>query len=82
MTPKICIPNGRKINQMAIKYTNLFHCKTFLNLLIFLVFLKIRHLATPLSTGNPRFESLTERLDGRIARFFLVNDTKTGKSIE
>jgi hypothetical protein len=26
----IKIPNGRKIDQMATKYTNIFHCKTFL----------------------------------------------------
>jgi hypothetical protein len=26
------IPNGRKIDQMAIKYTNIFHCKTLQNL--------------------------------------------------
>jgi hypothetical protein len=26
------VPNGRKIDQMAIKYTNIFHCKTLQNL--------------------------------------------------
>jgi hypothetical protein len=33
------IPNGRKIDQMAIKYTNIFHCK------IGIFGLKIYHLA-------------------------------------
>jgi hypothetical protein len=26
------IPNGRKIHQMAVNYTNIFHCKTLQNL--------------------------------------------------
>jgi hypothetical protein len=26
------IPNGRNIDQLAIKYTNIFHCKTLQNL--------------------------------------------------
>jgi hypothetical protein len=29
------IPNGRKIYQMSVKYTNIFHCKTHQNLPIF-----------------------------------------------
>jgi hypothetical protein len=28
----ICVPKGRKIDHMAIKYTNIFHSKTFQNL--------------------------------------------------
>jgi hypothetical protein len=41
------IPNGSKIDQMAITYTNIFHCKALQNLpkLGFLG-LKICHLAT------------------------------------
>jgi hypothetical protein len=41
------ISNGRKIDQMFIKYTNIFHCKTFQNLpkLEFLVW-NTNHLAT------------------------------------
>jgi hypothetical protein len=31
------IRNGRKIHQIAIKYTNIFHCKTLKNLPKFLV---------------------------------------------
>jgi hypothetical protein len=37
-------PNGRKIDQMAIKYTNIFHCKTLLKLPKFGQ--KMCHLAT------------------------------------
>jgi hypothetical protein len=38
---------GRKIDKMAIKNTNIFHCKTFQNLPKIGIFvLKIYHLAT------------------------------------
>jgi hypothetical protein len=41
------MPNGGKLDQTAMKYTDVFHCKTLLNLpkLGFLV-LEIYHLAT------------------------------------
>jgi hypothetical protein len=29
---KLCIPNDHKVNQMAIKYTNIFHFNKFQNL--------------------------------------------------
>jgi hypothetical protein len=41
------IPSGRKIDQMDIKFTNIFHCKTIKNLPKIGIFgLKIWHLAT------------------------------------
>jgi DNA-binding transcriptional regulator YbjK len=41
------IPNGNKKDEMAIKYANIFHCKTLQNLTKNMIFgLKICHLAT------------------------------------
>jgi hypothetical protein len=41
------IPNGLKIDQMTVKFTNIFHFKTLQNLPKFGLFgLKIYHLAT------------------------------------
>jgi hypothetical protein len=43
--------NGRKIYQMDIKYTNIFHCKALQNLPKICIFgLKIYHLATLISS--------------------------------
>jgi hypothetical protein len=45
------IPKGRKIDQMAIKHTNIFHCKSHPEFTQIWIFgLKICHLATLLAT--------------------------------
>jgi hypothetical protein len=42
------VPNGRKIDEMSIKYTNIFHCKTRQKFTQIAIFgLKIYHLASP-----------------------------------
>jgi hypothetical protein len=50
------IPNGHKIDQMATKYTNIFHCQTLQNLPKIGIFgLKINHVATLVnSNADPR----------------------------
>jgi hypothetical protein len=44
------MPNGPKIDQMVLKYTNIFHCKTLQNVPKIGIFgLKTWHLATLLT---------------------------------
>jgi hypothetical protein len=50
------IPNGGKMDQNAIRYTNIFHCKKLQNLHILGIFgLKIYHLATLLARSQLDF---------------------------
>jgi hypothetical protein len=52
------IPNGRKIDQMAIKYSNIFYCKTLQNLpKIGIV------LFENIPSGNPGFKTSWTKLD-------------------
>jgi hypothetical protein len=52
------IPNGHKIEQMALKYTNIFRCKTHQNLFKSVIFgLKKYHLATLLFDNAGMMES-------------------------
>jgi hypothetical protein len=90
------VPHSRKIDQMAIKCSNIFHCKTLQNLPELGFFgLKICHLAT-LCVNQKResFFSLETKsrkkwtpvlsftVATRLARFLLLHITKTGKNVQ
>jgi hypothetical protein len=49
----MCIPNGSKRDQMAVKYTNLFHSKPLKITQNGIFGLKIYHLATLCTSGLP-----------------------------
>jgi hypothetical protein len=53
------MPNGRKVDQMAIKYTNIYHCKTLQNLP------KLGFWFEKKPSGNPADERAIDRFPPR-----------------
>jgi hypothetical protein len=70
----LIIPNGHKIFQMAIKYTNIYHSKALQNLPKFWIFgLKTNHLATLNKTRAFAGLALKTAFVGSAPHFFSVS---------